>query len=298
MTTTPASIDTAPTDVTELAALGRFNVRMLAQKLGIFDSTDEAARTAFLAQDFTVQCQQVSDTLIEARGGKKPKKGAAAAAAAAPARTPVNSKPKKAAPPPPPEDEEEDDEEVDDEEADEEVDEEEVDEEDDEEEAPPPPPARRPTGGVPARAPVAAPKAAPPPARAPAAAAPVRTPAAAAAPQAGAQGAQLLSVVQGLQKTVNDIAGVVQGLAESMVALQDSVVLGYRHTAVGTGVSLKIAEQILGANSIDVITVAMEELVSTEAAIAQFINADPEAEEAPAPVAKPKGTKVKGAKGK
>jgi hypothetical protein len=296
MTTTPASIETAPTDVAELALIGRFNVRMLAQKLGIFDSADEAARTAFLAQNFEVQCQQVSDALIEARGGKKAKKGAAAAAA--PARTPVNSKTKKAAPPPPPEDEEEDDEEVDEEEVDEEVDEEEVDEEDDEEEAPPPPPARRATGGVPARAPVAAPKAAPPPARAPAAAAaPVRTPAAAAAPQAGVQGAQLLTVVQNLQKTVNDIAGVVQGLAESVSALQDSVVLGYRHTAVGTGVSLKIAEQILGANSIDVITVAMEELCSTEAAIAQFINADPE-EEAPAPVAKPKGTKVKGSKGK
>lgn len=287
MTVTPASIETAPTDPAELATIGRFNVRVLAQKLGIFDGADEAARTAFLAQDFAAQCQQVSDALIEARGGKKAKKGTAAPAA--PARTPVNNKAKKAPPP----EEEEEEEEVDEEEVDEET-EEEVD--DEEEEAPPPPPVRRTTGGVPARAPVAAPKAAPAAQRTPAtatAAAPLRNPAtAAAAPQAGAQ---LLGVVQSLQKTVNDIAGVVQGLADNMAALQDSIVLGYRHTAIGTSVSLKVAEQALGANAADVIQIAMEELNATENVIAQFISADP-AEEVPA--AKPKGTKVKVNKGK
>jgi len=125
---TAMNVATAPRDLELLVKANRFNLRMLAEELGIYDSADVNARNAWLKQTIEVQAERVLKALQrnDKKGGKKPE----------PERTPVNKKGKKA---PPPDDDEEDDED----------DGEEVDEDDDDE------PTRKPakSKGKPARKP-------------------------------------------------------------------------------------------------------------------------------------------------
>lgn len=126
---TAMNVATAPRDLEKLIEANRFNLRMLAEELGLYDSADVNARNAWLKQTIEVQAERVLKGLQknDKKGGKKPE----------PERTPVNKKSKKAAPPPEDDDEDEDE--------GEEVDGDEDEDEDEEEE-----PVRKPAKGKPA----------------------------------------------------------------------------------------------------------------------------------------------------
>lgn len=61
MTTTQITVDTAPRDLEGLKKIGRFNLRLVAQQLGIFAT--EAAKTAFMQQSNDAQAETVKKLL-------------------------------------------------------------------------------------------------------------------------------------------------------------------------------------------------------------------------------------------
>lgn len=274
MTTTPISPENAPSTLEEILQLGRFNIRLLATKLGIFEN--EAAKNAFLSCNTEEQARTVLNAVLELRGSKKGKKGAAAAAAPAVTRTPVTSK--KAAPPPPPEEEEEEEEEETDEEEEETEEEEtEEEEEEEEEEAPPqaPPPPRR----------TAATKAAGTPVRTPVAtsAAPA-TPAAAAKPA----GEQVINAIKSMQAGIAELQGVLGSNAANLESLQLGVAECTRMSSLAVSLSLKVAEEVLRAGREEIILSALEDFVNDKKIIEGYVQQQ----------ATPKPTTKKAGKGK
>lgn len=97
MTAVKISLDAAPTTMEEMLKMGRFNYRILAQELGMFNS--EAEKAAFMQMASDKQAEALLAEVIRAKGGK----GAAAAAAAPTGRTPSTGKGKKPAEAPAPE---------------------------------------------------------------------------------------------------------------------------------------------------------------------------------------------------
>lgn len=78
MTTTQVTAQSAPRDTEGLSKLGRFNLRILAQEIGMFDS--EANKGAFMSLNSEGQVKAVQAKLAELDG----------ATASTPARTPSN----------------------------------------------------------------------------------------------------------------------------------------------------------------------------------------------------------------
>lgn len=274
MTTIPISPENAPSTLEEILQLGRFNIRLLATKLGIFEN--EAAKNAFLSCNTEEQARTVLNAVLELRGSKKGKKGAAAAAPAV-TRTPVTSK--KAAPPPPPEEEEEEETDEEEEEAEEEETEEEE-EEEEEEEAPPqaPPPPRR-------TAATAATKAAGTPVRTP-----VATSAAPATPAATAKpaGEQVINAIKSMQAGIAELQGVLGSNASNLESLQLGVAECTRMSSLAVSLSLKVAEEVLRAGREEIILSALEDFVNDKKIIEGYVQQQ----------AAPKPTTKKAGKGK
>lgn len=88
MTTTQFTVATAPRDAAALEKSGRFNLRVLAQELGIFAANE--SKQAFLSMDAKTMADTVLQNLL-AVDGKKPSNGAAVAAGGAAKRQPSNS---------------------------------------------------------------------------------------------------------------------------------------------------------------------------------------------------------------
>ncbi len=68
MTTTQITVDTAPRDLEGLKKIGRFNLRLVAQQLGVFAT--EAAKAAFMQQPNDAQAETVKK-LLDAHFGTK-----------------------------------------------------------------------------------------------------------------------------------------------------------------------------------------------------------------------------------
>lgn len=259
------TVENAPTDPVELKAVcGRFNIRLLAAKLGIFDQENPAERDAFLVLPIEEQCNKVCDKLIEVRGGGKAKKGKKAAEAAAPpARTPVNKG--KAAPPPTEEDEEDEEENEEEDEVDE-ADEEETDEEEDGDDAPTPPPAKSPAKAQVGRAPVSAATTGRTPTSAPA----TRAPVAAAAGKPAASGEQILGILQRLVTAVEGLAGSQKTLSETVLGMQDTIANTLQATNLSVGIALKTAMEVTRSSAEDLIGSALEDMASVGAMVDQY----------------------------
>lgn len=69
MTATQISIDTAPRDLEGLKKVGRFNLRVLAQALGVFST--EAGKAAYMQLDNDAQATAIKKLLDEHFGGSK-----------------------------------------------------------------------------------------------------------------------------------------------------------------------------------------------------------------------------------
>jgi hypothetical protein len=84
MTATQISVSTAPREIEGLKKAGRFNLRVLAQELGLFEN--EAAKTAFMSASNDQQAETVLKYLLEKDGGPKTsgKGGGGAASGRAP----------------------------------------------------------------------------------------------------------------------------------------------------------------------------------------------------------------------
>lgn len=79
MTATQLTPETAPRDLEGLKKAGRFNLRVLAQQLGIFET--EANKTAFMQASNDQQAETILKLLQEKDGGGKASKGGGGAAA-------------------------------------------------------------------------------------------------------------------------------------------------------------------------------------------------------------------------
>lgn len=86
------SIETAPRDPAELKKAGRFMLRQLAEKLGIF--TDEESKGKFMAgtNDDQAEACVLKLKALDANGGKASAPAASTPAASVPKRTPSNGK--------------------------------------------------------------------------------------------------------------------------------------------------------------------------------------------------------------
>lgn len=69
MTSTQVTVETAPRDLEGLKKAGRFNLRVLAQELGLFEK--EADKTAFMQASNDQQAETVLKYLLEKDGGPK-----------------------------------------------------------------------------------------------------------------------------------------------------------------------------------------------------------------------------------
>lgn len=87
MSQTQLTPETAPRDAAELAKIGRFNLRMLAEKLGLF--SDEATKAAFMSLSNEEQADNCAKALAALDGAKAP---AGKAGGGTPPRTPQTSK--------------------------------------------------------------------------------------------------------------------------------------------------------------------------------------------------------------
>lgn len=89
MTTTQLSIETAPRDLEALAKQGRFNLRMLAEELGVFGT--EASKQSFMGMSSEQQAENLLK-LLQERDKPAGKGGGGGAAAGAGKRTPTTAK--------------------------------------------------------------------------------------------------------------------------------------------------------------------------------------------------------------
>lgn len=79
MTSTQISVETAPRDLEELKKVGRYNLRVLAQAIGLFET--EANKTSFMQASNDQQAETILKLLLEKDGvGKGASKGAGGAA--------------------------------------------------------------------------------------------------------------------------------------------------------------------------------------------------------------------------
>lgn len=222
MSTTQVTVATAPETAAELRKLGRFNVRLLAEQLGVL--AEESDKEAFMTKNLDEQVDMLLPLILESHG-KKPGK---------PARQPVPAGKKGKAPTPPPEEEEED---TSEEEEDEDTSEEE--EEEEEEEAPPP---KRTPGRKPANATPETTAAAPKTTRAPV------TPTTTAAPKdAGA------AIISQLNAKIDGMAAIIESLCAAVAELGMS-------NAVTLGVALQVAENDIGQPAKEILKVVVTDM--------------------------------------
>lgn len=95
MTSTQISIETAPRDLEGLKKVGRFNLRILAQAIGLFET--EANKTAFMQATNDQQAETIMKLLQEKDGVSKPAAGKGGAGAGAATRSPSTKNAGKAA---------------------------------------------------------------------------------------------------------------------------------------------------------------------------------------------------------